>query len=875
MAFLAMIVYSWRTSYFNSEEYIHGGVSSADEQSSRRMLTAQGILMFLGACAGVLYRLKTSKPNEDDSEVAKNVGAEVPKAVKHLDSVAIHRPTIFMERHNPPSKPLEPQSEALIQIASVAGYELLAKEEATGFRHEALWLKALSEADGNEQVAKARYNQQRASLLEAQETARLRSEAARRAQEAEAEANELKLFESEAFSYAAQAIELNVYKPLSKDKLLELKAKLEVAIPRLELIGRTDLMETCRRALGSLEGLIASHREHEDALRDIALDVKRKDFRSARRRGWAIHGRFPDLDYQQSEQILRRSDLVLLGFFLFIAALCVLGFIFMAVKAKPLSQAKNTEKPARYAEGEPILVPATLKDRPPVSLGREEDDQIPALIPELEKEVAASIDELSTQVGPHFSTSDLPKSRGLTIKGRLPKAWSVRHNSQKHVVISAQPEHEKFSFYVEVLPLDGNGSLRSAIESQEAASLIPPGTTLNGGVACRIDGRPGFQVEFTRLLDYKGRRINTFNRYYWIIIGEHILGLHFVTLESANESNSRFSTAKVLFEKIVEWIVVSEKPAATQKESEQGALMQFKMPKLSENPEENKRLLKEIGMGLLAPDKPIDLSIRPDADVTKPFDLSTRPPFENTLGMRFVPVLLANLWMSIWETRNRDFNEYLSKTGKLSKSSAFGETRPSIEGKDQPVVLVTYAEAVDFCRWLTAKERSEKILANEFEYRLPTDSEWSVAVGVATYPWGEEAAPLSDAGNYRGGEADRVANPDFNVLADMGWRDPYPETSPVGSFRANPLGVFDLGGNVWEWCCTNYDPTQNSEEFLKVFPSFTRKRKDKSGIPLKIVRGSSWFDCHPQQLKSRVRFGESPSSINDCVGFRIVIATTK
>jgi len=127
------------------------------------------------------------------------------------------------------------------------------------------------------------------------------------------------------------------------------------------------------------------------------------------------------------------------------------------------------------------------------------------------------------------------------------------------------------------------------------------------------------------------------------------------------------------------------------------------------------------------------------------------------------------------------------------------------------VVNVTWGEAQAFCEWLSKKEGKT--------YRLPTDHEWSLAVGIGdredanarpkdkamkipwVFPWGTQWPPPLGAGNYAGEEAN-LFGADFMVIER--YRDNHPFTSPVGSYWANSLGIYDLGGNVWEWCDDQY-----------------------------------------------------------------------
>ena len=169
--------------------------------------------------------------------------------------------------------------------------------------------------------------------------------------------------------------------------------------------------------------------------------------------------------------------------------------------------------------------------------------------------------------------------------------------------------------------------------------------------------------------------------------------------------------------------------------------------------------------------------------------------FTNSLGMTFVRVPGTQVMMCIHETRNADYAEYAA-----TASGVDGEWRREAgSGKEQhPVVYVSYDDAEAFCRWLSAKEGKT--------YRLPTDAEWSAAVGLVketgwtpeekgsngssdVFPWGSYYPPKPGDGNY-----------DTSVV-----NDGYEKTAQVMSFRANELGVYDLGGNVWEWCQDWYD----------------------------------------------------------------------
>ncbi len=171
--------------------------------------------------------------------------------------------------------------------------------------------------------------------------------------------------------------------------------------------------------------------------------------------------------------------------------------------------------------------------------------------------------------------------------------------------------------------------------------------------------------------------------------------------------------------------------------------------------------------------------------------------------MKFVPV--GDVQFSVYLTTRKDFEAFAAATSL--KSDAW--RNPGFkQDPDHPVVNVTWREAEAFCKWLTEKERKAGLIKPGDVYRLPTDAEWSTAVGLppengATpelrdmgvqdiYPWGTQWPPPAGAGNYAGEETQtEIPIPNYN--------DGYANTSPVGKFPANKHGLHDMGGNVWQW----------------------------------------------------------------------------
>ena len=212
-------------------------------------------------------------------------------------------------------------------------------------------------------------------------------------------------------------------------------------------------------------------------------------------------------------------------------------------------------------------------------------------------------------------------------------------------------------------------------------------------------------------------------------------------------------------------------------------------------------------------------------------------PFINTLGMEFMPVKATPgvLW-SRWETRVRDYAAFCLETNRDHKKPSFEQ------GNDHPVVEVSFEDAQAFCVWLSKKEGRT--------YRLPTDHEWSCAVGIGAqeaaaaspeakdmgikdvYPWGTAWPPPKGSGNF-----------DSSISSDS-----YGKTSPVGSFSPTADGLYDLSGNVWEWCDSLYKPDATD----------------------RVLRGGSWRNSDPTRLLSSYR-GLRPSLRYVSFGFRVVL----
>ena len=162
---------------------------------------------------------------------------------------------------------------------------------------------------------------------------------------------------------------------------------------------------------------------------------------------------------------------------------------------------------------------------------------------------------------------------------------------------------------------------------------------------------------------------------------------------------------------------------------------------------------------------------------------------------------------------------------------------------EHPVVNVSWNDAVAFCKWLSQKEGKT--------YRLPTEAEWEYACRAGTttrYYSGDDPETLAKVGNV----ADATAKAKF---PDWKWTikasDGYVFTAPVGQFKPNAFGLYDMHGNAWQWCADWY-----GAEYYAKSPADDPTGPDTGDD--RVLRGGSWFDW-PDYSRSAERYRDAPN----------------
>ena len=237
--------------------------------------------------------------------------------------------------------------------------------------------------------------------------------------------------------------------------------------------------------------------------------------------------------------------------------------------------------------------------------------------------------------------------------------------------------------------------------------------------------------------------------------------------------------------------------------------------------------------------------------------------------------LSRGFWIGRIEVTRGQFARFVAATGHITEAEAAGwslgvgtagqwQRVESISWRDpgfmqadnHPVVCVSWNDATAFCAWLSGVEGRV--------YRLPTEAQWEFSCRAGSngaYAWGND--PYRD--NARSNAADEAWMDRFPDMIGFTWFDGHVFTAPVASFPPNHWGMFDVHGNVQEWCADVYAPYDQATATDPVGPSAATG--DRSP---RVLRGGS-FASLPAACRAAHRDASPPNSSFVTVGFRVVL----
>jgi formylglycine-generating enzyme required for sulfatase activity len=215
-------------------------------------------------------------------------------------------------------------------------------------------------------------------------------------------------------------------------------------------------------------------------------------------------------------------------------------------------------------------------------------------------------------------------------------------------------------------------------------------------------------------------------------------------------------------------------------------------------------------------------------------------------------VCVDGFWMGKTEVTNAQYRRY------KSDHDSGEHQEQSLNGDSQPVVNVSWDEAQGFIRWL--QEKAGKA------FRLPTEAEWEYAARGGTRSaryWGEDPSQACAYANVA----------DQSVRRLWGWpavhecEDGYQATAPVGSFRPNGFGLYDMLGNVWEFTDDRYSAPSTGEA-SRMLPHGMAPGANR------VNRGGSW-NGGPRYARSASREMNLPGNRYNMVGFRLAVPPSR
>jgi len=313
-------------------------------------------------------------------------------------------------------------------------------------------------------------------------------------------------------------------------------------------------------------------------------------------------------------------------------------------------------------------------------------------------------------------------------------------------------------------------------------------------------------------------------------------------------------------------------------------------------------LLAAIGLAFLLPIvRGVDVAKESSSDKNLTLDLGqnvtmqmkwipageflTSKPSDDVMGSPAAPKIKVAItkpfYMASTEVTRGQFEAFVSQSGYRTEAEARGwgtywdkasKSNKPIPGRDwrhpgyeqdsdHPVACVTWNDANRFCHWLGEKTGRH--------VRMPTEAEWEYACRAGTttrFQWGDKADAAKGWCNLTDETLRQALMKSVppGITSDnpiCSWSDGYAFTSPAGRFKPNAWGLFDMHGNLWEWCADwqgNAYPGDGSSVDPHGPINGTKR----------VIRGGCWAEP-PMFARSLSRVGWEPDNADFGVGFRV------
>ncbi len=271
-----------------------------------------------------------------------------------------------------------------------------------------------------------------------------------------------------------------------------------------------------------------------------------------------------------------------------------------------------------------------------------------------------------------------------------------------------------------------------------------------------------------------------------------------------------------------------------------------------------------IGCGrtrLVIPDLPAGYKYIPSStDTTNNMGAQPNDPYVQGDELPIHKIKIDAFALGQYEVTVGEFKQFVKMSGYNYDVVANAPTWPDGKmtwlGNNHPMPHVSWVDAVNYCNWLSKKEGLQpcysigSTITCDFTkngYRLPTEAEW------------EYACRAGQVKPYTIGNQGR----DTITVAEANYGNAVGKTTPVGSYQPNSFGIYDMHGNLWEWCNDFYDPAYYS----KLEASQPNPKGPETGTQ-RVIRGGWWFAKMADQRSSN-RYSVSPDYRGYDIGFRV------